>query len=70
MNRRERIPAQVHRFRDAVALHVGTGETVYLTPREARQLTRAMNRVARSCDSEPFAASSGLTAEFVFGEAR
>lgn len=70
MNRREKIPAQVHRFRDAVALHLGTGETVYLTPREARQVTRAINRVAKSCDSESFAESSGLTAEFVFGDAK
>lgn len=70
MNRREKIPAQVHRFRDAVALYIGTGETVYLTPREARQLTRAINRVAKSCEGETFAESSGLTAEFQFGEAR
>ena len=70
MNRRQKIPAQVHRFGDAVALYLGTGETVYLTPREARQFTRAINRVAKSCDAESFSESKGLTAEFVFGAAR
>lgn len=66
MNRRPRIPAQVHRFRDCVGLYVGTGETVYLTPPQARQLTRAINRVARSCENEAFGDSSGLTAAFDF----
>ena len=70
MNRRSKIPAQVHRFRDSVAVHLGTGETVYLTPREARQFTRAINKVARSCDSESFAESAGNTHAFEFGEAR
>lgn len=70
MNRRDKIPAQVHRFGDAVALYLGTGETVYLTPREARKFTRAINRVAKSCDSEGFAQSSGLTAQFTFGDAK
>lgn len=27
--------AQIHRFRDKVAVHLGTGNTVYLEPREA-----------------------------------
>lgn len=70
MNRREKIPAQVHRFRDHVAVYLGTGETVYLTPREARQFTRAINRVAKSCEGETFAESTCGTAAFTFGEAR
>ena len=53
--------AQVHRFRDSVAAWLGTGETVYMSPREARQLARALNKVARSVDREGFARSSGNT---------
>ena len=68
MNRRNNIPAQVHRFGDMVAVYIGTGETVYLSPKEARQLTRAINGVARSCDQEPFAESKGLTARFTFAK--
>jgi hypothetical protein len=55
------IMAQVHRFRDKVAVYVGGGETVYLSPKNARKLARALNAAARSCDREPFAQSSGLT---------
>lgn len=36
-NRRGQVSAQVHRFRDYVALYVGTGETVYLKPADARK---------------------------------
>lgn len=68
MNRRNNIPAQVHRFRDMVAVYIGTGETVYLSPKEARQMTRAINRVAKSCDQEPFSESEGLTARFIFAK--
>jgi hypothetical protein len=68
MNRRNDIPAQVHRFGDMVAVYIGTGETVYLLPKEARQLTRAINRVARSCEREVFTKSEGLTASFTFGK--
>jgi len=68
MNRRNDIPAQVHRFGDMVAVYIGTGETVYLLPKEARHLTRAINRVARSCDQETFTESKGLTASFTFAK--
>jgi hypothetical protein len=51
-----------------VAVYIGTGETVYLSPKEARQLTRAINRVARSCDQEAFTKSEGLTASFTFAK--
>ena len=45
---------QVHRFRSAVALAAGKGETIYLTPKDARRIARALNAAARSCDREPF----------------
>jgi hypothetical protein len=53
--------AQVHRFRDKVAVYVGKGETVYMSPKNARRLAGALNAAARSCDREPFAQSADLT---------
>lgn len=38
---------QVHRFRDRIGAHLGTGQTAYLTPQEARAFARALNKVAR-----------------------
>ncbi len=67
-NRRANIRAQVHRFRDYVAIYIGTGETVYLTPKQARQVSRALNKVAKSCDSETFSASTCGTHSFDFSE--
>jgi hypothetical protein len=54
--------AQVHRFRDKVAVYVGGGETVYLKPVNARKLARALNAAARSCDKESFVDSTCGTA--------
>ena len=70
MNRRSKIPAQVHRFHDCVAIYIGTGETVYLTPKEARQLARAINKTARSCDREEFRDHTAGTHSFTFGDVR
>jgi hypothetical protein len=53
--------AQVHRFREKVAVYVGKGETVYFSPKNARKLARAINAAARSCDTETFTESVGLT---------
>lgn len=49
--------ASVHRFRDLVAVRTGTGETVYLTPKAARQLARALNGAARSITGLKFSES-------------
>ncbi len=49
--------AQVHRFRERVAISVGLGETVYLTYREARLLAKGLNATAKSVESESFAKS-------------
>ncbi len=69
-----RIYFQTHRFRDSVAVALAVkgakSQTVYLTARDARKLTRAINRVAKSCESEMFKDSRDLTAEFTLeGEA-
>jgi hypothetical protein len=59
MNRQPRkSAANVHRFRDLIAVSVGDGSTTYLTPKAARQLARALNGCARSVKSHRFADSS------------
>lgn len=50
--------AQVHRFREKVAVYVGGGETVYMSAKNARKLARALNAAARSCERETFAEST------------
>lgn len=65
-NHRSTIKAQVHRFRDYVAVYIGTGETVYLDPRQARQLTRAINKAAKSCETKSFSQSTCGTVSFDF----
>lgn len=64
------VKAQVHRFHDAAALYVGTGQTVYIDAKSARRMARALYAVARSIESEPFAQSEGLTQSFSFPDAR
>lgn len=60
--------AQIHRFRDRVALYVrndeGDGVTVYLTPADARRIARALNAGAREVKALPFAQSQFRTIEF------
>lgn len=62
-NRRKGLSAAVHRFRDQVAVHVGTGETVYLTQRQARTLARELYRTARDIDNRAFAESDAVPVE-------
>lgn len=67
-NRRGAITASVHRFRDYVAVHVGTGETVYLEPKQAKALARALNKVARDCENEAFSDSTVGTISLDFSK--
>jgi len=60
--------AQVHRFRDVVAISVGIGKTVYMTYQEAQQLAKALNRVAKSVKTESFADSSGNTFQLLLSD--
>ena len=57
---------QVHRFHNGVAVYVGGGQTVYLCPKDARKLSRAINKAAKSCETESFADSSCGTFEAKF----
>lgn len=50
--------AYIHRFRDKVAISLpGKGATVYLTPKEARQIAKALNACARDVKNLSFSAS-------------
>jgi len=63
-----KISFQTHRFRDSVAVYIGShvspahtangkpeskGITIYLSPRDARRITRAINATARNVESFP-----------------
>lgn len=52
---------QTHRFHNSVAIWIGTGETVYLTARDARKLAKAINKTVRSIDRESFLDSPDLS---------
>jgi hypothetical protein len=45
---------QVHRFNAAVACHLGTGGTVYMSPASARALAKALTAAALSVNTEAF----------------
>lgn len=49
--------ASVHRFRDKVAVYIGTGPTVYVTPKEAAKLARALTGCARDIRARSFVSS-------------
>ena len=63
--------AQVHRFRERVALYTRNGErggvTVYATPDEARAIAAALLAAADDCDRHPFAQSQFRTVEIAPG---
>lgn len=50
--------AYIHRFRDKVAVSLPSkGSTVYLTPKEAQQIAKALNTCARDVKARSFTAS-------------
>ena len=53
------VTMQVHRFGNQIAAYLGNGETVYLTPAEARAFARALNKAAREISAgTPFTQST------------
>ena len=53
------VNAHLHRFGDKVALSLpGGGETLYLTPKEARAIAKALNAGARDVAAVKFTESS------------
>lgn len=55
--------AQVHRFGDCVAAYLGDGQTVYMTPGDAKRLAVALNKCARDCIANKFTDSKFTTFE-------
>lgn len=53
--------AQVHRFADYVAVSLPGGETVYLEPRAAQAIAKAMNACARDIKAAGFTSSGFIT---------
>lgn len=60
--------AQIHRFHDAVAVHVGDGQTVYLSPEIARKLGKALMLCAGDCVALTFQESNFKTVEIKEGD--
>lgn len=55
--------ASIYRFHDTVAVYMGTGATVYLSPAEARKIARALNANARDIGERKFTESTLGTTE-------
>lgn len=62
--------AQIHRFHNAVALHVSTGETIYISPADARRFAKALDDCAIDCCSMDFQESQFVTQPFRFEHCR
>ncbi len=55
--------AQIHRFRDTVAIYLGDGSTVYLEPLQAVKIANKMKACAKDIKSNGFASSEFKTFE-------
>lgn len=56
--------AQVHRFGDCVAMYLSNGETVYMTPKDARAIAKSLNACARDIKAAKYVDGTFKTAEF------
>ena len=55
---------QIHRFGDTVAMYLGEGETVYLTPKQAKEIAKALNACAKDCKDKTYLSGTFSTKEF------
>ena len=55
------MSTQVHRFGDTVAAYIGTGDTTYMTPQQARELGNALIEAAKDTDNVKFTKSTFKT---------
>jgi hypothetical protein len=60
--------AQIHRFREKVAIYLANGATVYLTPKEARQIAKALLDGARDIKNNSFSQSEFSTVHVELSE--
>lgn len=52
---------QVHRFNETIALFLGNGDTVYLSPSDAMELATALNGCATDISNNKFTDSAFST---------
>jgi hypothetical protein len=53
--------AQIHRFREKVAIYLANGATVYLSPKEAKEIAKALNGAVRDIKANSFSNSQFST---------
>lgn len=58
--------AQIHRFGDCVALYVGTGQTIYITPKEAKAIAKQLNACAKDIAEHSFGKGTFKTYQIEF----
>ncbi|QYW06540.1 hypothetical protein uav_009 [Pseudomonas phage UAVern] len=62
--------AQIHRFRDKVAIYLANGETVYLSPEEAKTIGQALNAAAVDIENNTFVQSTFSTVHIPLSDKR
>lgn len=62
--------AHVYRFNDAVSVHLGTGETTYISHLDARALAAVLTKIADNIEALPFGRSSAATLDRALTPAR
>lgn len=60
------INANVHRFNDHVAISIGDGKTLYLTPKDAAILARSLKDFSDDCNTIKFTNSCKWPESFHF----
>lgn len=60
--------AQVHRFGDCIAMFLSEGETVYMTPQDARKIAKALNACSRDVKAYKFGDGQFKTQEFALAD--
>jgi hypothetical protein len=64
------MSAQIHRFGNKIALSLGTGETFYLSPFDAKRIAKFLAEYAKDVEKNSFAKSKigtiGMTIETDF----
>lgn len=65
------MKAQIHRFRDKVALYVGNGDTVYLSRNDAERIAKALDDCATDVGNiSDFSRSEFQTLEIEIGDSK
>lgn len=60
--------AQVHRFGDCVAMYLSDGKTVYMTPKDAQAIAKALTACSRDVKAHKFVDGQFKTTEFALAD--